>query len=268
MGFYSRIYDIVAVISALVGGACIGSFINAAAMRTVAERKWWGRERSACDSCGTLLRPADLLPVVSFVILRGRCRYCGASIRPRHLAAEVVCAALTAALAARWGVSAALAVSLAVSWFSLFNSLTDIENGYIYDMWALALGAAGLAMRLAGGWPAVREGILGALLGFGVIAVIILVSRGGMGWGDAVLMCGIGGAVGWKYCIFSLYAGFLAGGLVVLPLMLANKLKRKDAIPLGPFLAVGSVITLFLGNELIFRFRSLLGAYPGWPWGN
>lgn len=266
MEFYLHIYDSIAIFFAFVGGACAGSFINATAMRTVAEKKWWGDERSACDHCGEVLRSRDLLPILSYLALRGRCRSCGKAIAPRHFAAEVISAALTAALFWRWGISWAFATSLAVLYFSLFNSLTDIENGYIYDIWAVALGVVGLALRIPGGMSAILDGLLGAALGFGFIAMIILVSRGGMGWGDAMLMLGVGGAVGWKFCAFSLYAGFLVGGLVVVPLMLAKKLKRKDAIPLGPFLAVGSVLVLFIGNALVSRFADLIGRYPGWPW--
>jgi leader peptidase (prepilin peptidase)/N-methyltransferase len=264
---YANYLDIIATIIAFAAGACAGSFINAVAMRTVAEKKWWGRERSACDLCGTTLVGADLVPIISYLALSGRCRYCKAPIKPRHFAAELVSAVFTAALFWRWGVSAALAVSIAVLWFSLFNALTDMENGYIYDVWAIALGVAGLLMRIGGGWAAIFDGILGGALGFCFIAVIILVSRGGMGWGDAVLMLGIGCAVGWKYCAFSLYIGFVVGGAVVLPLMIAKKLKRRDVIPLGPFLAAGSVLVLFVGNSLIARFGDLIGGYPGWPWG-
>jgi leader peptidase (prepilin peptidase)/N-methyltransferase len=260
-------FNIITAILALAAGACAGSFINAAAMRTVAEKKWWGSERSVCDSCGEILRAPDLVPIISYILLRGKCRHCHASIKPRHFFAEIISASLTAALVWRWGVTPALAVSLLVVWFSLFNSLTDIENGYIYDVWAISLGAAGLLIRIAGGWSALLDGVIGAALGYGFIAIIILASRGGMGWGDAVLMAGIGGAVGWKYCAFGLYAGFMVGGCVVLPLIIAKKLKRKDAIPLGPFLAAGSVIVLFIGDAAVRRFGDLIGNYPGWPWG-
>lgn len=259
--------NIIATIGAFLTGACMGSFINAVAMRTVLEKKWWGSERSVCDSCGETLEPCDLVPILSYLRLGGKCRHCGKPIKPRHLAAELVSAFLTAALFWRWGFSMAFALSLVVLWFSLFNALTDFEDGYIYDVWAAAPGVAGLVLRLTEGMPAVIDGLLGAALGFCFIALIILVSRGGMGWGDAMLMLGIGGAVGWRYTALSLYAGFLVGGVVVLPLMLLKKLKRKDAIPLGPFLAIGSVIVLFAGNAFVAKLQSLLGGNPGWPWG-
>jgi leader peptidase (prepilin peptidase)/N-methyltransferase len=213
-----------------------------------------------------MLGAADLVPLASFLVLRGRCRYCRAKIKPRHFVAELISGTLTAALFWRWGYSPALLMSVLVMWFSLFNSLTDFDNGYIYDVWALSLGVIGLLLRIAGGWPALLDGVLGAALGFGFIAMIILVSRGGMGWGDALLMAGVGGAVGWKLCALGMYLGFIAGGAVVVPLMIAKKLKRKDAIPLGPFLAVGCVAALFVGPALVRHLGELIGYYPGWPW--
>jgi leader peptidase (prepilin peptidase)/N-methyltransferase len=180
--------------------------------------------------------------------------------------AELISGFITAALFRRWGFTPAMLMGVLVLWFSLFNSLTDFDNGYIYDVWALSLGAAGLILRLMGGWPAVLGGILGAALGFGFIAVIILISRGGMGWGDALLMAGIGAAVGWKYCAFGMYLGFIAGGIVVVPMMIAKKLKRKDAVPLGPFLAIGCVAVLFAGSALVRHFGGFIGYNPGWPW--
>jgi leader peptidase (prepilin peptidase)/N-methyltransferase len=262
-----NIYNAVMAVFAFAGGACAGSFINAAAMRTVAEKKWWGSERSACDSCGRVLGAADLFPLLSFILLRGKCRYCGAPIKPRHFVAEVICGTFTAALFLRWGYTPAFLVGVVVLWFSLFNSLTDFENGYIYDMGALSLGVVGLILRIGGGRGAVIDGILGAALGFGFIAMIIILSRGGMGWGDALLMAGIGGAVGWKFCAFGMYLGFVVGGVVVVPLMIVKKLKRKDAVPLGPFLAVGCVLALFVGSALTRHFGDFIGRNPGWPWG-
>ncbi|MDR3254254.1 MAG: prepilin peptidase [Synergistaceae bacterium] len=264
---YSQIPMYLAIFSVFFAGACVGSFINAVAMRTVAEKKWWGNERSVCDKCGAVLRAPDLIPIFSFLRLRGKCRYCGAVIAKRHFAAELISSFIAAALFIRWGFTPAFGVSLLVLWFCLFNSLTDIENGYIYDLWAVVPGVLGLLTRLSGGLSVFLDGLIGAAVGFCFIALIILVSRGGMGWGDAMLMLGVGGLVGWKYCALSLYVGFMVGGVIVLPLMLMKKLKRKDAIPLGPFLAAGSVIVLFTGNVLVSRLSVFLGNFPGWPWG-
>ena len=144
----------------------------------------------------------------------------------------------------------------------LLNSLTDIYSGYIYDAFALVLGAAGIVLRLAGGKGALLDALFGALLGAGVIILIILVSRGGMGWGDAWLMAGIGAVLGWKLAAVALYFGFIVGGAVALVLLAARIVRRKDPIPLGPFLAIGAFLSLLVGPELWGWF----GYSMNWPW--
>lgn len=252
-------------IIAFVAGACAGSFINATAMRACAGKKWWGSERSVCDSCGATLGAIDLVPILSYVALRGRCRRCGARIGVRYPTAELVCGALSCALFVRWGATPAFAMSMILMLFSLFNSITDLDSGFIFDVAALAPGALGLALRLTDGWGTALDGAIGAALGFGLLAVIIILSRGGMGWGDAMLMAGVGAALGWRWTVLALYAGFLIGGVIMLPLLAAKKVGRRDAVPLGPFLAAGAMLTLFVGDRAMPLLADFLGPSPGWP---
>ena len=243
-------------------GACLGSFINAAAMRTVAEKKWWGSERSVCDSCGRVLTAPDLIPVISYLVLQGRCRSCRERIAPRHFLAECGSGILGALFVWRFGLTPALAFSFLALPFLLFHTLTDLETGYIYDAWSLAMAVSGLALRLWGGVPALIDGAVGASIGGVLIVAIILLSRGGMGIGDATMMAGIGAIFGWKMTILCLYAGFMCGGVVIIPLLLAKKVSRKDAVPLGPFLAAGCVVAIFSAEYVFARFGHVLP----WPW--
>ena len=173
-------------------GASFGSFACAAASRTEAGVKWWGRERSRCDGCGAVLAPRDLVPVLSFLALRGRCRFCGARIPLRCPASELACGLLCALFLWRFGASYSFIFSSASLPFLAFHTITDAETGYIYDSWAFATAGAGLLLRLAGGFSAVLDGAAGAAAGFVFIYAIIFLSRGRMGTGDAVLMLGIG----------------------------------------------------------------------------
>lgn len=250
------------IIAGFFIGAAVGSFANAAAMRTVAEKKWWGSERSVCDSCGRVLTPFDLIPVVSYIVLQGRCRTCRAPIPPRHFIAEVACGALMSLFVWRFGITWALAFSAVSLLFLAFNTLTDIECGYIYDSWPLAMAVCGLALRAAGGWHAVIDGALGSAAGAGVIGLIILASFGRMGLGDAVLMIGIGAFMGWRLTLVALYMGFMCGGVIVIPLLIAGKVTRKTAVPLGPFLCAGMVVAMLFGERLLAR----LGFVSLWPW--
>lgn len=246
----------------LFAGASLGSFLNAVAMRTVAEKKWWGSERSVCDSCGATLVLIDLIPLLSYIFLRGKCRYCGKKIGMRHFVVEIIMSLGSAFLFFWWGLSSAFFLSVLCLFFLLFNSLTDFDTGYIYDVWAIALGVLGVLFRIGGGWSAVMDGLLGAALGFGFILFIIIASRGGMGWGDATLMLGAGGALGWLRCAMGMYMGFMVGGLIILPLLLMKKVNRKDAIPLGPFLAFGCMLAILFGNSILAYF----GLESVWPW--
>jgi len=245
-------------------GSCLGSFVNAVALRTVAGEKWWGNERSACVHCGELLEPADLIPVLSFILLKGRCRKCGCRISPRYFLTETGAGVTGAALVAYCGLTPALFFSFAAMVFLLFHTLTDLETGYIYDAWAIAMAATGAALRIWGGIPALADGAAGAALGFVTILMIVLLSRGGMGFGDAMLMLGIGFIFGWKMTILCLYLGFIIGGLVTIPLLLMKKVSRKDAVPLGPFLAAGSMTAIF-SARLVFGW---FGFSLPWPWIN
>jgi len=180
------------VIASAALGASMGSFLNVVASRTVDERSWWGGERSSCDSCGRELTALELIPVFSWLFLRRGCRSCGARIPLRYLAVEIGGAAIGALIALRWGFSVTSAIAAVIASGLFLNALTDLYSGYVYDLFAWGLGGAGLLMRIGGGIPALVDGVFGALLGFAVIAVIIVASRGGMGWGDASLMAGTG----------------------------------------------------------------------------
>lgn len=254
--------EIVAVIFSVVLGACMGSFLNVVAQRTVEEKPWWGKERSRCFSCGRELEPVELVPLVSWILLRGRCRTCGEKIPIRYFLAECAGAAIGGFLSCRWGLSFAGLFAVITGFLLLLNAMTDLYSGYIYDAFALVLGGAGMLLRLGGGLSALFDGFLGALAGAGVIIVIILVSRGGMGWGDAWLMAGTGAALGWQLTLVALYLGFIVGGIVALGLLVLGFVKRKDPIPLGPFLAFGAFLSLLYGPSLWGWF----GVAVKWPW--
>lgn len=243
-------------------GAAAGSFINAAAMRTVADKKWWGSERSVCDKCGRVLGCLDLIPIISYLILQGRCRTCRSSISPRHFISELAGGIIGALSVWYWGIGIQLLFSFIALFFLLFHSLTDIESGYIFDSWALAMAGSAMLARLPGGLTAMADGALGAAAGFLFIYAIVLLSKGGMGMGDAMMMLGIGALMGWKLTILSLYLGFMTSGIIVIPLLIAKKISRKDSLPLGPYLAAGCILSIFTGR-FIFGF---FGYSLCWPW--
>ena len=257
------------VISALLG-ASLASFLNVVAHRSVENRPWWGKERSVCESCGKELTTMELIPLISWLWQRGRCRGCNAPVSPRYFIVELIGASAAGLMAWRWGVSPAYALSMIGVFGLLLNALTDYESGDVFDIFALVMGVAGLLIRLLGGRDAFLDGLLGAAVGWGIFAVIIFASRGGMGWGDACFMGGAGAVLGWKMTLLAFYMGIMAGGVGIAILMLRGKIKwgRGDSIPLVPYLAIGGFLTFLWGPQIIYaigvRFQRYFQA--GWPW--
>lgn len=241
-----------AIIIAGIFGACMGSFLNVVAHRSIQGRSWAGNDRSICESCGHVLGAFELIPILSWLIQGGKCRHCGAKISVRYVLVEIVCALMAMSVIYRWGISwAALIVGVGACGL-VVNSLTDLESGDIFDVFALAPGIACLLLRIAGGKWAVADGLAGAASGWGIFAVIIVLSRGGMGWGDAVFMAGIGAVMGLKFTLFSFYAGIMAGGFFAIVMMIIGRLHwgKGETLPLVPFLSIGCFITMIFGPEI------------------
>ena len=257
------------VISAMLG-ASLGSFFNVVAHRSVKERPWWGKERSVCEACRKELSAAELIPLVSWFVQRGRCRNCKARVSPRYIVVELLGAAGAGLVAWRWGLSWAYLLSMVGCFGILINALTDYESGDIFDMFALVMGVCGLVIRIFGGWGAFVDGLFGAAVGGGIFALIILATRGGMGWGDASFMAGFGAILGWQMTLLAFYSGIMAGGVGIVWLMLRGQVKwgRGDSVPLVPYLAVGGLFTLLFGPQVIqgIGMRFQLVFLPVWPW--
>lgn len=243
-------------------GASLGSFLNVVAGRTVSGAPWWGGARSKCPECGAVLGWKDLIPVVSWLVLGGKCRRCGKPVHPRYLAVELLGAAAGGLLAWRWGLASALPAAM-IAVFGLFlNALTDLEEGYVFDVFPITMGVCGFILRLFPGGGSLLDGVLGGAAGFLAIALIIFLSKGGMGWGDATLAAGTGVIMGWKFALLTLYLGFMTGGVFSLTLLAAGRIKRKDSLPLVPFLALGGLLTLLFGPGILAFFNFS----PGRPW--
>ncbi|WP_198468243.1 prepilin peptidase [Acetomicrobium sp. S15 = DSM 107314] len=244
-------------------GAAMGSFLNVVAERSVSGQRWWGAERSRCNACGKVLSAWELVPIASFLLQKGRCRGCDAFLGWRYLFVELIGAIFGGFSSWRFGVSWAWITALLSGYGLLLSSLTDIYGGYVYDSFVVAMGFLGIAFRVINGLDAAVDGLFGAALGGGVMGAIIVASRGKMGYGDATLSAGLGALLGWKMAALALYFGFLTGGGVALVLLALKKVGRKDPLPFVPFLAMGGVLALIFGPQLIVK----LGYFPGWPWG-
>lgn len=237
----------------------MGSFINVVAHRSLQGRRWWGNERSICESCGHVLTPIELIPVFSWIFQRGKCKNCGTKISFRYLLVEIIGALGAALLAYKFNFSAAFFLCLTGFFGAFLSALTDYESGDIFDLFALITGLAGLIIRFffIGGFNALLDGLIGAVTGWGIFAAIIFLSRGGMGWGDACFMCGMGAVLGFKFTLIAFYLGIMLGGFAVIFLLITGRVKfgRGDTLPLVPYLAVGCFFTFLFGDEILNFFN-------------
>jgi leader peptidase (prepilin peptidase)/N-methyltransferase len=232
---------------ALIGaglGLIAGSFVAAASLRWP-EGRSVVRGRSACDSCAAPLGPAELIPLLSWAIQRGRCRRCGARIDPRNPAIELAAALLGAvALAAHPGPLGP--VTALLGWWLLLIAIVDLEHQWLPDRLTLPLIPLGLLAAWAGFGPRLAERAAGAALGWAVLALIAFLyrrlrGREGMGGGDPKLLGALGAWVG----ALQLPAVLLGAGLLGLAVILAMRLRGETVtatsrLPLGTLMAVAA----------------------------
>lgn len=253
-------------------GLPVGSLLNVCIDRLPAGESII-RPPSHCGSCNQRLKEVDLIPLLSFIWLRGRCRYCGAKIPVRIFIVELA-TALTFALIA-WNfmqtyhsLSPHIIMPLIYACIFILIFFIDLEQQIIINM-VIYIGVA-LALIFSFFWfpffwPELAiwpgQGILSALLG-GAIGFFILllpnvITRGrGMGGGDVMLAILIGAATGFPLVIVALAIGILSGGLMAIMLLLLRFRKRKDAIPFGPFLCLGAMTTLLWGPQILNWYSS------------
>jgi leader peptidase (prepilin peptidase)/N-methyltransferase len=230
-------------------GLTVGSFLNVCSDRLPQEKSIISPP-SHCDACQQKLTARDLVPLFSYLWLRGRCRYCGARISPRFPAVELATALLFALLTWHYGLSPELVMALIYGCLFLVIFVVDLEHGLVLDI--VVYPGIVLAFIFSFFWPdlGIAMAVSGAAIGFGLMLIPYLISRGGMGGGDVKLAALIGLATGFPHVFISLMLAFLAGGLVAIFLLLFRVRSRKEAIPFAPFLAAAAMVTLIWGEAI------------------
>jgi leader peptidase (prepilin peptidase)/N-methyltransferase len=241
-------------------GAMIGSFANVCIMRIPAQESIVF-PRSRCPQCKQPVRWYDNIPLVSWIVLRGRCRSCDAPISFRYFVVELLTALAAVALYAR--------VGFGVEWLVLFLFLTallivtciDLDHRIIPDVISLPGIVVGFILSLRGE-PGPVSSAIGILAGGGLLLAVAWgyhawTGRDGMGGGDIKLLGMIGAFLGWKSVPFTMLLSSLTGSVVGIALMLWTGSDTKYAIPFGPFLALGAVAFIFCGDALIAWYLGL-----------
>lgn len=256
------------VIFALLGLA-VGSFLNVCIDR-LPTGKSIVRLPSHCNSCDRALRPPDLVPLFSYLWLRGRCRYCSARIPIRlpivELATCLIFALLTWHSFQAWdGLGLELAIAIVYACLFLVIFVIDLEEGLVLN--SVVYPGMALAFVFSFFWPwpeiiwpdiGVLSALLGGAVGFGFMLLPYIIWRGGMGGGDVMLAGLIGMVTGFPLVFVALLLGILSGGLVAILLLILRLRTRKDPIPFGPFLAAAAVVALLWGQEILYWYTGLL----------
>ncbi len=247
---------------AAVIGLCVGSFLNVVAHRLPRGESVVG-PRSRCPGCGGRIAGRDNLPILSFVLLGGHCRMCGASIPRRYPAVEAASGLLWLM---SWLVFGPTVDGLAAAIFSsllLVLAVIDAAHFLLPDgLTYLTLGL-GLATSFGVTWTTPPGSALGAAAGAAVLLLLIggwYLLRGvrGMGLGDVKMLAGVGAFLGLHGMLLTLFLACLFGALVGLALLAGGRLSWGSRLPFGVFLSIGAVISLFFGPRLVAAYASLL----------
>ncbi|MCP3677370.1 MAG: prepilin peptidase [Deltaproteobacteria bacterium] len=247
--------DLLIQIFVFAFGATIGSFLNVCIYRLPLKQSIVSPP-SACPVCGRRLPFYDNMPILSYIILRGRCRGCGVSFSIRYLTVEVLTAIMAVAVYVAFGPTPESLVYFLFVSALIVITFIDLEYQIIPDVISLPGIGVGLLASLFLVLPGVMNSLIGIIVGGGLLYLVatsyyLLTGREGMGGGDIKLLAMIGAFLGWKGVIVTIFAGSLVGAILGSLLMAVKGRDSKYAIPFGPFLALGAVIYLFAGEDLI-----------------
>ena len=238
-------------------GIAVGSFLNVCIWRLPREESII-RPGSHCPVCSAALGVRDLVPVLSWIFLRGKCRFCGARISPRYPAVELLTGGLFFVTYLHYSPSWEMIAAMVFSAFMVAITFIDLDHQIILDGMLALLAVSGLALQLATGAVGFWSMWIGALAGGGLLLVLAIISRGGMGGGDVKFAAALGFWLGWPEILLGLFIGFVSGGLISLLLLVTGLRGRKDFIPFGPFIALGAWLTLLYGKRILAWYFSFL----------
>ncbi len=238
-------------------GICVGSFLNVVTFRTHENRSFLAG-RSACRACGTPVAPYDLIPVLSYLILGGRCRACTASISPQYPLVEFCTGALFLAFYLQDGLTAALARDLVFTVFLVVVFVYDARYMLILDRFTIPAAVAAVLFNVALG-QSVWSLLIGALVCGGFFWMQYVVSRGRwIGGGDIRLGAVIGLMLGWPNVLVALFLAYVIGAVYAVGLLVTGKAKMQTHIPFGTFLALATLVVMLYGRQIVGWYLGLL----------
>jgi leader peptidase (prepilin peptidase) / N-methyltransferase len=240
----------------LLYGAVLGSFFNVVGLRVPLNQSII-LPRSACPKCKHTLTPLELIPVLSFLIQRGKCRQCEARISPIYPIIEFLTGVLFVVVPLALGWTAEILVGWTLVSLFIIITVSDIKYMLIPDKILLFFAGLFLLERIFIPLTPWWDSLLGAAIGFTLLLFISIVSKGGMGGGDIKLYALLGFVLGTKLVLMSLFIATLLGALIGMIGIGLGLVERKKPIPFGPFIAAGTLIAYFYGNTIFNAYLNL-----------
>ncbi len=240
-----------------VFGLVIGSFLNVCIYR-IPRGESVNFPPSHCPGCNQRIAARDLIPLLSYIRLKGRCRFCDSKISPLYPFIELLTGLLFAAVYLRFGHTVLLYKVLFLIPVLITVTFIDLRHYIIPDKVTVFALAGGLVLNVFTRDLTLMSSLLGLISAAGFLLLIALVSRGGMGGGDIKFAAVIGLFLGWPNGLFAVFLGCMLAGLVGIVLLLTRLKGRKDAIPFGPFLCAGALAAVWRGEEILTWYLNRL----------
>ncbi|WP_270179457.1 prepilin peptidase [Alkalihalobacillus sp. CinArs1] len=238
-------------------GLVLGSFFNVVGLR-IPEKRSIVTPRSSCPSCQRVLTPIELIPVFSYLIQKGRCRGCSAKVSPLYAGVELTTACLFTIAPLLVGWSKELLISYGLISLLIIIFVSDLTYMLIPDKVLLFFGAYFILTRIFVPMTPWYSPFVGAALGFCLLLLIAIVSKGGMGGGDIKLFAVLGLVFGYQDLLIVFFFSTLFGTILGIGAIATGKAKRKQPIPFGPSIALGALLTYFYSEKIIDWYISFL----------
>lgn len=248
----------------LIFGLLIGSFLNVCIFR-IPQGESIVSPPSHCPNCGTRLKPFDLIPLLSYLFFRGKCRYCNQKISPRYFLVELLTGIVSVALFFKYGLTVDFLAFLFLTYILIVVFFIDLDHQIIPNELVIA-GLIGGALLFVYNlflpfqiyadhrWWNPLLGLVsgsGFLFGVSLIGLVFYKSDDVMGMGDVKIFAPIGLFLGWRMTLLALFSSVVLGGMSSLMLILLGKANRKSMIPFGPFIVIGVFITVMWGWDIL-----------------
>ncbi len=246
------------VVLIFILGLIVGSFSNVCIYR-IPRNESMIYPASHCPKCRSSIRPIDNIPLLSYILLKGKCHNCGSKISIQYPVVEFLTGIIYIFIFLIYGLTLQSLIYIILSSALIIIAFIDLNEQIVPDIISLPGIVIGLILSFFVPYISFINSVLGVVVGGGIILVIGLVGsvifkKEAMGGGDVKLVAMIGAFLGWKYTIISLFLGFFLGALVGIFLILLKIKSKEDMVPFGPFIALGSFITLLWGEKILLWY--------------